>query len=187
MIDYLEQESGQADALEEQRRRLAVALTSAAAAGESGWPTCQAWGRRPGRSRTADRGRRRKANCSRRKRPRRRRERCLCWRRPCGWSGLWTAPEGSGRSCLPPEPGERAGRPGKLESSAGDSLRRGAGETRRLFWTGRSRRRAERGPFPAIRIRRRSGSRPEIWTGSFSGTAAGMTGAFPCIDKEERG
>lgn len=36
MIDYLEQESGQADALEEQRRRLAVALTSAAAAGESG-------------------------------------------------------------------------------------------------------------------------------------------------------
>ena len=36
MIDYLEQESGQADALEEQRRRLAAALTSAAAAGESG-------------------------------------------------------------------------------------------------------------------------------------------------------
>ena len=35
MIDYLEQESGQADALEEQRRRLAAALTSAAA-GESG-------------------------------------------------------------------------------------------------------------------------------------------------------
>ena len=35
-IDYLEQESGQADALEEQRRRLAAALTSAAAAGESG-------------------------------------------------------------------------------------------------------------------------------------------------------
>ena len=31
MIDYLEQESGQADALEEQRRRLAAALTSAAA------------------------------------------------------------------------------------------------------------------------------------------------------------
>lgn len=38
MIDYLEQESGQADALEEQRRRLAAALTSAAAAGESGGP-----------------------------------------------------------------------------------------------------------------------------------------------------
>ena len=35
MIDYLEQESGQADALEEQRRRMAAALTSAAA-GESG-------------------------------------------------------------------------------------------------------------------------------------------------------
>ena len=35
MIDYLEQESGQADALEEQRRRLAAALTSAAA-GERG-------------------------------------------------------------------------------------------------------------------------------------------------------
>ena len=35
MIDYLEQESGQADALEEQRRRLAAALTSAAA-GEHG-------------------------------------------------------------------------------------------------------------------------------------------------------
>lgn len=34
MIDYLEQGSGQADALEEQRRRLAAALTSAAA-GES--------------------------------------------------------------------------------------------------------------------------------------------------------
>lgn len=34
MIDYLEQESGQADALEEQRRRLATALASAAA-GES--------------------------------------------------------------------------------------------------------------------------------------------------------
>ena len=31
MIDYLEQESGQADALEEQRRRLDAALTSAAA------------------------------------------------------------------------------------------------------------------------------------------------------------
>ena len=31
MIDYLEQRSGQADALEEQRRRLAAALTSAAA------------------------------------------------------------------------------------------------------------------------------------------------------------
>lgn len=36
MIDYLEQESGQADALEEQRRRLAAALTSVAAAGEGG-------------------------------------------------------------------------------------------------------------------------------------------------------
>ena len=35
MIDYLEQESGQADALEEQRRRLDAALTSATA-GESG-------------------------------------------------------------------------------------------------------------------------------------------------------
>ena len=35
MIDYLEQESGQADVLEEQRRRLAAALTSAAA-GERG-------------------------------------------------------------------------------------------------------------------------------------------------------
>ena len=35
MIDYLEQESGQADALEEQRRRLAAALTPAAA-GERG-------------------------------------------------------------------------------------------------------------------------------------------------------
>ena len=35
MIDYLERESGQADALEEQRRRLAAALTSAAA-GEGG-------------------------------------------------------------------------------------------------------------------------------------------------------
>ena len=37
MIDYLEQESGQADALEEQRRRLAAALTSATA-GEGNQP-----------------------------------------------------------------------------------------------------------------------------------------------------
>lgn len=36
MIDYLERESGQADALEEQRRRLAAALTSAAAGERSG-------------------------------------------------------------------------------------------------------------------------------------------------------
>lgn len=36
MIDYLEQESGQADALEEQRRRLTAALSSAAAGEQVG-------------------------------------------------------------------------------------------------------------------------------------------------------
>ena len=186
MIDYLEQESGQADALEEQRRRLAAALTSAAAGERGGGADLSGVGEKARTELDGDRGGRQKASFSRRKRPRRRRERCPCWRRRRGWTGSWTAPKGSGRTCWPQKPEGRAGRPGEPEVSPGDSWGWGTGEMPRRFGTGPSRRRAGRGPLPEGRTRRRSGSRPETWTGSFSGTAAGMTGAFSCIDEEER-
>lgn len=186
MIDYLEQGSGQADALEEQRRRLAAALTSAAAAGESGGPeqgTSERTARMaldggPGETAESEPLPAEEGQTAEEMLPR--------WRRRRGWTGSWTAPRGSGRTCWPQKPEGRAGRPGEPEVSPGDSRGWGTGEMPRRFGTGPSRRRAGRGPLPEGRTRRRSGSRPETWTGSFSGTAAGMTGAFSCIDEEER-